>query len=59
VWTPPFGWVDLDPTNAIVPGEGHITLAWGRDYGDVAPITGIVSSGGEHVIDVGVDVLPE
>jgi len=59
VWAPPFGWVDLDPTNDILPGEGHITLAWGRDYGDVAPITGIVSSGGEHMIDVGVDVSPE
>lgn len=59
VWTPPFGWVDLDPTNDILPGEGHITLAWGRDYGDVAPIAGVVSSGGEHVIDVGVDVVPE
>ncbi len=59
VWAPPFGWVDLDPTNDILPGEKHITLAWGRDYGDVAPITGIVSSGGEHVIEVGVDVVPE
>jgi transglutaminase-like putative cysteine protease len=59
VWAPPFGWVDLDPTNDILPGDGHITLAWGRDYSDVAPITGIVSSGGEHVIEVGVDVVPE
>jgi transglutaminase-like putative cysteine protease len=59
VWAPPFGWVDLDPTNNILPGDKHITLAWGRDYSDVAPIAGIVSSGGEHMIEVGVDVVPD
>jgi transglutaminase-like putative cysteine protease len=58
VWAPPFGWVDLDPTNDMIPGDGHITVAWGRDYGDVAPINGIVTGGGEHAIEVGVDVLP-
>jgi transglutaminase-like putative cysteine protease len=58
VWAPPFGWVDLDPTNDVIPGDGHITVAWGRDYGDVAPINGIVTGGGEHLIEVGVDVLP-
>jgi transglutaminase-like putative cysteine protease len=58
VWAPPFGWVDLDPTNDTIPGEGHITVAWGRDYGDVAPINGIVTGGGDHLIEVGVDVIP-
>jgi len=58
VWAPPFGWVDLDPTNDIIPGDGHITVAWGRDYGDVAPINGIITGGGEHLIEVGVDVVP-
>ena len=58
VWAPPFGWVDLDPTNDMIPGDGHITVAWGRDYGDVAPINGIVTGGGDHLIEVGVDVLP-
>jgi transglutaminase-like putative cysteine protease len=58
VWAPPFGWVDLDPTNDMIPGDGHITVAWGRDYGDVAPINGIVTGGGDHLIDVGVDVVP-
>ena len=58
VWAPPLGWVDLDPTNDMIPGDGHITVAWGRDYGDVAPINGIVTGGGEHLIEVGVDVLP-
>jgi transglutaminase-like putative cysteine protease len=58
VWAPPFGWVDLDPTNAVIVSDGHVTAAWGRDYGDVAPVGGIILGGNEHVIDVGVDVLP-
>lgn len=55
---PPLGWVDFDPTNNIRPGEGHVTLAWGRDYGDVAPLNGVVTGGGDHVVEVGVDVEP-
>jgi len=58
VWAPPFGWVDLDPTNNILRGEKHVTVAWGRDYSDVAPLNGIVTGGGDHVIEVGVDVIP-
>ncbi len=58
VWAPPYGWVDLDPTNDVIPGEGHITVAWGRDYWDVAPVSGIVTGGGDHLIEVGVDVVP-
>ena len=58
VWCPPVGWVDFDPTNAVLPSDQHITLAFGRDYSDVAPIAGIVFGGGDHVIEVGVDVIP-
>ena len=58
IWAPPFGWVDLDPTNDVIPGEGHVTVAWGRDYWDVAPINGVVTGGGDHLIEVGVDVVP-
>jgi transglutaminase-like putative cysteine protease len=58
VYAPPFGWVDLDPTNAVPAGEGHVTAAWGRDYGDVAPVAGIILGGHDHHIDVGVDVIP-
>jgi transglutaminase-like putative cysteine protease len=56
VWIPPFGWIDFDPTNDRLPSSGHITVAWGRDYGDVAPIHGIITGGSEHEIDVAVDV---
>ena len=58
VWIPPFGWIDVDPTNDCMPNTEHITVAWGRDYGDVAPIHGIISGGGEHEVDVAVDVIP-
>ena len=55
---PVHGWVDLDPTNDIVPDRRHITLAWGRDYGDVSPLRGVVLGGGEHELFVGVSVVP-
>ena len=58
VWAPPYGWVDLDPTNNVIPGKEHITVAWGRDYWDVAPVNGIVIGGADHLIEVGVDVVP-
>jgi transglutaminase-like putative cysteine protease len=58
VWAPPFGWVDLDPTNNVLAGESHVTASWGRDYGDVAPVAGIILGGHDHVVEVGVDVIP-
>jgi transglutaminase-like putative cysteine protease len=42
VYVPGFGWCDLDPTNHHVPPQRHVTVAWGRDYGDVAPVRGVV-----------------
>ena len=56
VWSPVAGWVDFDPTNGIVANEEHITLAYGRDYHDVAPISGVLLGGGEHTVSVAVDV---
>jgi transglutaminase-like putative cysteine protease len=58
VWIPPFGWIDFDPTNNMLPNVEHITVAWGRDYGDVAPIHGIITGGNEHEVEVAVDVVP-
>lgn len=52
------GWVDFDPTNALVVGDDHIELAVGRDYADVAPIDGVIVGGGEQDIRVAVDVIP-
>jgi transglutaminase-like putative cysteine protease len=56
LFIPGIGWVDLDPTNNLMPGERHVTLAWGRDYGDVTPVKGVVMAGGRHALSVTVDV---
>jgi transglutaminase-like putative cysteine protease len=50
------GWLEVDPTNNVKPSNGHITIGWGRDYGDVPPVRGVVLGGGEHTIKVAVDV---
>jgi transglutaminase-like putative cysteine protease len=54
---PGIGWIDVDPTNDLLPSMQHITLGWGRDYGDISPIRGVLVGGGEHVLRVGVDVI--
>jgi transglutaminase-like putative cysteine protease len=60
-WTsffcPGLGWIDVDPTNNLLPSLQHITLAWGRDYADVSPIRGVLVGGGDHSLTVAVDVL--
>lgn len=52
------GWIDLDPTNNLVPSTDHITIAWGRDYNDVSPVRGVILGGGTHRMSVSVDVAP-
>ncbi|WP_163650149.1 transglutaminase family protein [Modicisalibacter sp. 'Wilcox'] len=59
VFLPGWGWLEIDPTNGSVPGEQHIVVGWGRDYADVPPLSGVMSGGGEHTLDVAVDVIPE
>ena len=58
VYTPGIGWIDMDPTNNVVPSNGHVTLAWGRDYGDVSPLHGLILGGGAHILKVAVDMDP-
>ena len=53
-----FGWLDFDPTNDLMPSGGHVTVAWGRDYGDVSPVKGVAIGGGEQSIIVSVGVVP-
>jgi transglutaminase-like putative cysteine protease len=57
-WSPGAGWVDFDPTNNCVPSDGHITVAWGRDYSDVSPVHGVLLGGARHSLDTSVDVMP-
>jgi transglutaminase-like putative cysteine protease len=56
VYVPPFGWIELDPTNDVYVGTDHICLAWGRDFGDVSPLRGVILGGGSHHLSVGVKV---
>lgn len=56
VYLPHHGWIDYDSTNNLIPGDKHITLAWGRDYSDVSPLKGIIYGGGNHTLKVSVTV---
>jgi transglutaminase-like putative cysteine protease len=58
-WCPGFGWIDLDPTNDIAVSERHVTVAVGRDFGDVTPLKGLLLGGGGQVVKVSVDVAPQ
>lgn len=55
-YAPDVGWLDFDPTNDQNPPGRRITTAWGRDYGDVTPLKGVLFGGGEHTLDVAVEV---
>ena len=57
-YCPGIGWIDLDPTNDVVPTTDHVTLAWGRDYGDVSPLHGMILGGGNNELSVAVDMEP-
>jgi transglutaminase-like putative cysteine protease len=59
VYSSRFGFVDLDPTNDTMVGNTHITLALGRDFGDVTPLRGVIHGGARHDLHVAVDVMPE
>jgi transglutaminase-like putative cysteine protease len=58
VWCPLSGWVEFDPTNNVRPALDHVTLAWGRDYGDVAPLRGVIRGGSAVRPQVVVTVEP-
>jgi transglutaminase-like putative cysteine protease len=57
-FVPGAGWLSFDPTNDVMPTDGHVILAWGRDYGDVTPVRGIAVGGGAHGVEVEVSVQP-
>ncbi len=58
VYDPAAGWIDFDPTNDCLVDDEHVTLAWGRDFGDVTPMRGVILGGGEQTISVHVTVTP-
>lgn len=57
VWCgPEVGWVEFDPTNALMVAEEHIAVAYGRDFTDVTPLRGLITGGGAHTLAVAVAV---
>jgi len=58
VWSPPYGWIEFDPTNGCFAGTDHVAVAWGRDFGDVSPLRGVILGGGPHQLAVTVVVEP-
>ncbi len=60
VWVPGTDqWLAIDPTNDQWAGDRYITVAWGRDYGDVAPVKGIIyTKAKKSTLRVSVDVAP-
>jgi transglutaminase-like putative cysteine protease len=55
---PAASWIGLDPTNAILAKDDHVTLAVGRDYTDVAPVDGVILGSGGQRMEVSVSVTP-
>lgn len=52
------GWIEFDPTNACPAGADHIVVARGRDYGDIAPVKGVLRIAGDQKTEQAVDVVP-
>lgn len=51
------GWIEFDPTNAMLAGADHITIGHGRDYSDISPIVGVLRTAGQHEARQSVDVV--
>ena len=58
LFVPGAGWIDIDPTNNVLPSAEHITVAWGRDFFDVTPLRGVINGGGAQTLKVKVTVEP-
>jgi transglutaminase-like putative cysteine protease len=58
VFLPTFGWSALDPTLGQPVDLQHVRLAYGRDYGDVAPVRGVYKGHAGQQLAVDVRVRP-
>ncbi|MFT3798054.1 transglutaminase family protein [Microbacterium sp.] len=60
VWLPGTDqWLAIDPTNDQWANDRYVTVAWGRDYGDVSPVKGIIyTKAKKSTLRVQVDVAP-
>tara|TARA_R110002096_G_scaffold203718_2_gene389026 strand:- start:11062 stop:11934 length:873 start_codon:yes stop_codon:yes gene_type:complete len=62
VYVPQVGWIGIDPTNRRWVDEHYVTVAFGRDYHDVAPVRGSLLGGGRRRtidVEVAVKALPD
>lgn len=58
-WVPGGGWLSLDPTNDRLTDEAHATVAYGRDYGDIPPVKGVIfTKAKDSIMKVSVDMAP-
>jgi transglutaminase-like putative cysteine protease len=58
VLLPEEGWVGFDPTLGRPVGLRHVRVAYGRDYGDVAPVRGVYKGHAGQRLAVDVRVRP-
>ena len=58
VYLPDSGWMGLDPTLGQPLGLQHVRIAYGRDYGDVAPVRGVYKGHAGQRLSVDVHVRP-
>jgi transglutaminase-like putative cysteine protease len=57
VLVPEAGWLDIDPTNDQLVTSRYVVAAFGRDYRDVPPVSGVIyTEGGTTSLTVKVDV---
>jgi transglutaminase-like putative cysteine protease len=58
VLVPQAGWLDVDPTNNRLANNRYVVTAYGRDYSDVPPLSGVIyTSGKTESLRVLVDVV--
>lgn len=58
VLIPGSGWMGIDPTLGTPVGLRHVRVAYGRDYGDVAPVRGVYKGHAGQRLSVDVRVRP-
>jgi transglutaminase-like putative cysteine protease len=56
IFDPGTGWTGFDPANGRLADHHYITVARGRDYNDVCPLSGRYEGEGTHTLNVSVDV---
>jgi transglutaminase-like putative cysteine protease len=57
VYLPDLGWCDIDPTNDQWVEDRYVVTAWGRDYGDIPPLKGVIfTESAKSKLTVKVDV---